>query len=79
MPRVYVGMVCDLLHEGHINVLTIAHAKGDVTVGLLTDEAVESYKRRPIQAFKDRKTIFLYFTFSKFTKSNYCEEKCRYN
>ena len=57
MPSVYVGMVCDLLHEGHINILTIAHAKGDVTVGLLTDEAVESYKRRPIQAWKDRKTI----------------------
>ena len=55
MPSVYVGMVCDLLHEGHINILTIAHAKGDVTVGLLTDEAVESYKRRPIQAWKDRK------------------------
>ena len=44
MPSVYVGMVCDLLHEGHINILEIAHAKGDVTVGLLTDEAVESYK-----------------------------------
>ena len=57
MPSVYVGMVCDLLHEGHINILEIAYAKGDVTVGLLTDEAVESYKRRPIQAWKDRKTI----------------------
>ena len=43
--KVYVGMVADILHHGHINILVIAHSKGDVTVGLLTDEAVSSYKR----------------------------------
>ena len=57
VPKVYVGMVADLLHVGHINILITAHAKGDVTVGLLTDDCVETYKRRPIQKWKDRKDI----------------------
>lgn len=57
VPKVYVGMVADLLHIGHINILITAYAKGDVTVGLLTDDCVETYKRRPIQNWKDRKDI----------------------
>jgi len=57
VPKVYVGMVADLLHIGRINILITAHAKGDVTVGLLTDDCVETYKRRPIQKWKDRKDI----------------------
>lgn len=54
---VYVGMVCDLIHEGHINILKYASSLGKVTVGLLTDECVEIYKRRPIQSWENRKTI----------------------
>ena len=44
---VYVGLSADLLHEGHINILKIAHRLGDVTVGLLTDKAITSYKVLP--------------------------------
>ena len=55
--KVYVGMVADILHHGHINILVIAHSKGDVTVGLLTDEAVSTYKRTPIVPFKHRKEV----------------------
>ena len=55
--KVYVGMVADILHHGHINILVIAHSKGDVTVGLLTDEAVSSYKRTPVVPYKNRKEV----------------------
>ena len=44
---VYVGLSADIIHEGHINILKIAKKYGDVTVGLLTDEAIASYKNIP--------------------------------
>ena len=55
--EVYVGMTADLLHEGHINLLKAASQYGKVTVGLLTDDAVKSYKRKPVQSWKSRKTL----------------------
>ena len=45
---VYVGMSADILHKGHINLLNEANKYGKVVVGLLSDEAIESYKRKPI-------------------------------
>tara|TARA_B100000131_G_scaffold87687_1_gene84547 strand:- start:28459 stop:29772 length:1314 start_codon:yes stop_codon:yes gene_type:complete len=54
---VYVGMCADLLHEGHLNILKHARSLGSVTVGILTDEAVASYKRVPTQNFNARCTI----------------------
>ncbi|MDC1406319.1 phosphoenolpyruvate mutase [Akkermansiaceae bacterium] len=54
---VYVGMSADLIHPGHINIIDIARAYGEVTVGLLTDEAIASYKRLPSLSFEHRKKI----------------------
>jgi phosphoenolpyruvate phosphomutase len=54
---VYVGMCADLLHEGHLNILKQAGNLGSVTVGILTDAAVASYKRVPTQNFSTRCTI----------------------
>ena len=54
---VYVGMSADLIHPGHINIIDIAGTYGDVTVGLLTDEAIASYKRLPYLPFEHRKKI----------------------
>ena len=42
--KVYVALAADLLHHGHMNVLTKAANLGDVTVGLLTDGAIAQYK-----------------------------------
>ena len=42
--KVYVGLAADILHKGHINILKTAQEYGDVIVGLLTDEAIASYK-----------------------------------
>ena len=44
MKKVYVGMSADLMHPGHMNILKEAAKLGSVTVGLLTDEAIASYK-----------------------------------
>ena len=54
---VYVGLSADIIHEGHINILKTAKKYGDVTVGLLTDEAIASYKNIPYLDFKRRKII----------------------
>lgn len=54
---VYVGMCADLLHHGHINILKEAKKFGKVTVGLLTDEAMQSYKRVPALKFEQRRMI----------------------
>ena len=55
--KVYVGLSADILHEGHINILKIANQYGDVIVGLLTDEAIASYKSIPYLDFKKRKVV----------------------
>lgn len=54
---VYVGMAADLLHPGHINLLQVAARYGRVTVGILTDAAVESYKRPPLLPYTARATV----------------------
>ena len=55
--KVYVGLSADIIHEGHINILKIANKLGAVTVGLLTDKAVSSYKKLPHLNYKQREII----------------------
>jgi len=55
--KVYVGLSVDIIHEGHINILKIANKYGDITVGLLTDEAIASYKNIPYLDYSRRKAI----------------------
>jgi len=47
-------MSADLIHPGHMNILKIASSYGDVTVGLLTDKAISSYKKLPIMNYENR-------------------------
>ena len=54
---VYVGMSADLIHPGHMNILEEAAKYGQVTVGLLTDKAIASYKRLPALTYEQRKKI----------------------
>jgi len=56
-PAVYVGMSADLVHPGHINVIKAAAELGDVTIGLLTDEAIASYKRLPHMTYEQRRQV----------------------
>lgn len=54
---VYVGMSADLIHPGHLNVLEEAAKLGRVTVGLLTDRAIASYKRLPHLTYDQRRAV----------------------
>lgn len=54
---VYVGMSADLIHNGHINIINRAKKLGDVIVGLLTDEAIASYKRVPLLKYEHRRKV----------------------
>ena len=55
--KVYVGMSADLVHPGHLNIINEACKHGKVMVGLLTDEAIASYKRLPYMTFDQRKAV----------------------
>ena len=54
---VYIGMSADLIHPGHLNIIREGLKLGEVTIGLLTDEAIAGYKRLPLIAFNERKLI----------------------
>jgi len=57
MKKVYVGMSADLIHPGHLNIINEAKKLGDVTIGLLTDKAIASFKRLPFLTYAQRKII----------------------
>ena len=62
---VYVALSADILHEGHINVLQKASKFGDVIVGLLTDEAIATYKKFPHLNYKQREIVLKNIKFVK--------------
>ena len=55
--QVYIGMSADLIHPGHVNIIDIGRQFGEVTVGLLTDKAIASYKRLPCLPYEHRKIV----------------------
>jgi len=55
---VFTAGVWDILHIGHLNLLSRARALGDkLIVGVLTDEAAERYKPRPVMPYEQRLEI----------------------
>lgn len=54
---VYVAMSADLVHPGHLINIREAAKLGDVMLGLLTDEAIASYKRLPFMPYANRKVV----------------------
>lgn len=58
METVYVGISSDILHEGILNVIERASELGEVTVGILSDEAIAAYKRVPLLDFKARRRVY---------------------
>lgn len=55
---VYMCFSTDMVHSGHIEIIQKAAKLGKLTVGVLTDEAVMSYKRFPLLPFEERKIMF---------------------
>ena len=55
---VYTSVVCDLIHIGHINLFKKAKSLGDkLIVGVITDDGVAKYKRKPIIPFEQRLNV----------------------
>jgi phosphoenolpyruvate phosphomutase len=51
-------MSADILHIGHLNIIKEAAKYGNLTVGVLTDKAIASYKRLPYLPYETRsKTV----------------------
>ena len=57
MKKVYVAMSADIIHPGHLNIIENAAKYGEVTVGVLTDKAISSYKRLPYLKYEQRAQI----------------------
>ena len=57
MGTVYLSMSADIIHGGHINIIEKAAALGELTVGVLTDQVVASYKRYPLLSYEERVKI----------------------
>lgn len=55
--KVYVGMSADIIHPGHLNIIHEAQKLGYMTVGVLTDAAISSYKRLPYLNYEQRSLI----------------------
>lgn len=52
-----MAMAADLLHPGHLNIINRAQKLGKVVVGLVTDEAIASYKRVPFLTYEQRRVV----------------------
>ncbi len=57
MKKVYVALIADILHAGHIRVLKEASKYGDVIVGLLTDKACGELNDVPYLNYEQRKEV----------------------
>lgn len=57
MKKVYIAMSADVIHHGHMALIEKASKLGEVTVGVLSDEAVATYKRYPLLNLEQRMKV----------------------
>lgn len=55
---VYMCFSTDIIHGGHIAIIKKAQKLGKLIIGVLSDEAVASYKRLPLVPASERKVMF---------------------
>lgn len=55
---VYMCFSTDMIHSGHIAIIRKAEKLGRLIIGVLSDEAIVSYKRFPLLPFEERRTMF---------------------
>ena len=55
---VYLCFATDIIHGGHISIIRKAQKLGRLIIGVLSDEAVSSYKRMPLVPASERKIMF---------------------
>ena len=51
---VYLATTLEVVHSGLMHIITEAEKLGEITVGLLTDEAIASYKKIPFMNYSER-------------------------
>ena len=56
--KVYMCVSTDIIHSGHISIIKKAADLGDLTIGVLSDEAVASFRRFPLMPFEERRALF---------------------
>ena len=56
--KVYMCFASDIIHGGHISIIKKAQKLGKLIIGVLSDEAVASYKRMPLVPESERKLMF---------------------
>ena len=56
--KVYMCFASDIIHGGHISIIKKAQKLGKLYIGVLSDEAVASYKRLPLVPASERKVMF---------------------
>ena len=54
MKSVYACFSTDVIHEGHLHIIQEAQAYGELTIGVLTDEALIKFDRFPTITFDER-------------------------
>ena len=62
MKSVYIAFSADVIHSGHLNIIEEGAKLGDVTVGVLADEAIAAYKRLPMLDYETRAKLFANLT-----------------
>lgn len=58
MKKVYMCFSTDILHSGHVSIIRRAAELGELTVGVLTDEVIATYKRYPLIPLSERISLF---------------------
>lgn len=55
---VYMCFSTDIIHSGHFAIIKKAQHLGKLIIGVLSDEAVASYKRFPLLPYSERRVMF---------------------
>ena len=55
---VYMCFSADIIHGGHISIIKKAQRLGKLVIGVLSDEAVASYKKFPLVPASERRALF---------------------
>lgn len=56
--QVYMCFSTDIIHGGHTSIIQKAAELGELTIGMLTDDVVASYKRFPVLKYDERVKLF---------------------
>ena len=55
---VYMCFSTEYIHSGHVAIINKARRLGRLIIGILSDEAIASFKRYPLIPFEERKALF---------------------